>query len=69
MDHKLLRIEDVAALTGVAPATLRYWRWRDRGEGPASFRLGRRVVWDAAEVDAWISKQRKQGVNEHRPPA
>ena len=61
----LLRIKEVEARTGVPEATLRYWRYLTSAgtpTGPASFKLGRRVVWDAAECDAWIAEQRRQGV-------
>lgn len=39
-------------------STLRYWRHRDRGEGPPLFKIGRRVVAYADEVDAWVDEQR-----------
>jgi predicted DNA-binding transcriptional regulator AlpA len=52
----LLRIEEVAELTGVPVSTLRYWRYRDQGEGPPMFRLGRRVVAYADDVHAWVAK-------------
>src|SRR4051794_29028885 len=60
MDRTLLRIEEVADRTGIPIATLRFWRSRGEG-GPASFKLGRRVVFDAADVNAWIEAQRRQG--------
>ncbi|MGH3522270.1 MAG: helix-turn-helix domain-containing protein [Mycobacterium sp.] len=45
--------------------TLRYWRWQ--GEGPPWFKLGRRVVYDRAEFEAWIEAQkRSSGSNEAR---
>lgn len=55
----MLRIEQVSERTGVPVATLRYWRYQ--GTGPASFRLGRRVVYDAAEIERWINEQRRHG--------
>jgi predicted DNA-binding transcriptional regulator AlpA len=57
-DRKLLRIEEVSDRTGVPLGTLRYWRWQ--GTGPASYKLGRRVVYDLAAVDAWLDEQRQQ---------
>ena len=59
MDPTLLRIEDVETRTGVPAATLRYWRWK--GTGPASFKVGRRVVYDLSAFNAWLDEQRKQG--------
>lgn len=49
---RLLTLPEVAALTRVPVATLRYWR--AIGSGPRSFRLGRHVVYQAADVEAWI---------------
>lgn len=37
------------------PGTLRWWR--HIGAGPASFRLGRRVVYRKTDVDRWIQEQ------------
>ncbi len=51
----LLTTKDLSAETGVPEATLRYWRHRD--EGPASFRVGRRVVYRRAAVEEWLNAQ------------
>lgn len=48
----LLRIEQVASRTGVAVSTLRHWR--QAGTGPPFVRIGRRVIYRAGDVDAWI---------------
>lgn len=55
MSTELLRIEQVSERTGVPVNTLRYWR--QLGTGPKSARLGRRVVYRATDVDAWIDAQ------------
>ena len=47
----------VSEVTGVPVGTLRYWRHAD--QGPASFTLGRRVVYRQAEVEAWIEAQER----------
>lgn len=52
---ELLTTAEVAAQTRTPPATLRYWR--HCGEGPASFRLGRRVVYRLDVVERWITEQ------------
>jgi predicted DNA-binding transcriptional regulator AlpA len=57
----LLGTAEVSSWTGVPTETLRYWR--HRGEGPASFKLGRRVVYSAADVNAWIDQQRRATVS------
>lgn len=53
--QNLLRIEDVSRETGIAEATLRFWR--HQGTGPKSAKLGRRIVYRAADVEAWIDAQ------------
>lgn len=55
----LLNLEDVSALLQVPVATLRYWR--QRGEGPPSFRLGKRVMYRRADVGAWVDEQAAAG--------
>ena len=52
---ELLTISEVAAIVRAPIATLRYWR--HLGTGPRSFRLGRRVVYRAADLRAWIDAQ------------
>jgi DNA-binding transcriptional MerR regulator len=52
---ELLTLSEVAELTRVPIATLRYWR--SRGEGPETFRLGRRVVAFKDALDAWIRER------------
>lgn len=52
---KLLRIPEVAAMTGIPEATLRHWRATH--QGPPNTRLGRRVVYREADVLAWIDAQ------------
>lgn len=61
MDRTVLLMEDVAERTGKTLNTLRYWRYlTSAGEptGPRSYKLGRRVVYDLADVEAWLSEQR-----------
>ena len=53
---ELMTTNEVAALLRRPPGTLRYWR--HRGEGPPSFRVGQTVVYDRADVMAWIGEQR-----------
>ncbi|WGL50674.1 helix-turn-helix domain-containing protein [Nocardioides sp. BP30] len=63
MAGQLLRIEEVSEKTGVPVETLRWWRKRDKGEGPRSGKLGRRVVYYASDVEAWIRSS--LGAEEH----
>lgn len=46
---------EVSQMTGLPKGTLRYFR--STNQGPASFTLGRRVVYRLAEVQRWIAEQ------------
>lgn len=54
---QLLSITDVAARYGIPTATLR--TWRQRGAGPPGARLNGtgRLVFRAADVEAWVAAQ------------
>jgi DNA-binding transcriptional MerR regulator len=54
----LLSTAEVSELTGIPVETLRYWRHLRR-RGPVSFKLGRRVVYERGDVQAWLDQQRK----------
>lgn len=62
MRRTILTMAEVGELTRTPMATLRYWR--HQGTGPASFRLGRRVVYDESDVLAWLDRQRAAGRDE-----
>jgi excisionase family DNA binding protein len=44
---------EVAELVRTSPETVRYWR--HIGKGPASFKVGRRVLYEAADVESWLA--------------
>lgn len=52
---KIVQIEHVSEMTGIPVATLRFWR--HKGTGPRSFKLGGRVAYKVADVEAWIERQ------------
>jgi predicted DNA-binding transcriptional regulator AlpA len=56
MTRKILRPDEVHERTGVSVETLKYWR--AQGRGPRWYKLGRRVVYNLADVDAWLDEQR-----------
>lgn len=58
---KLMSVPEVSEMTGVPEATLRYWR--HKGIGPASARLGRRVVYRDTDVVAYINAQFEAATN------
>jgi predicted DNA-binding transcriptional regulator AlpA len=55
----LLTTQEVSERTRIPPETLRYFR--HRGIGPKSFKLGRRVLYAAEDVEAWIAAARESG--------
>jgi predicted DNA-binding transcriptional regulator AlpA len=60
--NELLTVEDVAEMTNglISVATLRYYRATGEG-GPRSGKLGRRVVYRRADVEAWINSAFEDG--------
>jgi predicted DNA-binding transcriptional regulator AlpA len=59
MDASIRSMEWVSDKTGIPINSLRYYR--AQGIGPKSFKLGRRVVYDVADVEAWIAEARAAG--------
>jgi len=53
---RFLTTAEVAELCRAPVETVRYWR--HMGRGPASFKVGRRVLYDADDVERWLAKQR-----------
>jgi excisionase family DNA binding protein len=53
MAHQFLTTSEVAERLRVPAATVRYWR--HIGTGPLGFKAGRKVLYDAHDVDAWIA--------------
>lgn len=53
---RVLTEQDVVQMTGLARGTLAYYR--HAGTGPRSYKLGRRVRYDEADVLAWIAAQK-----------
>lgn len=53
-----LTTEEVADLLRTAVNTVRYWRYT--GEGPRSFKVGRRVLYARADVEAFIQQARER---------
>lgn len=55
MDSEYFDSQDLEELTGTKASTWRYWA--SIGQGPHSFRLGRRRVWRRETVMAWLAEQ------------
>jgi len=52
----LLGTKEVSEWLGIPEETLRYWR--HIGSGPASFKLGGRVVYERDGCERWLEAQR-----------
>lgn len=52
--ERLLSTPEAAQLLGVAPDTLKVWRWRRTG--PPSVRVGRLVRYRSADLDSWLTE-------------
>ena len=55
-DDRLLTLPEIEQLSRVPVSTLRYYR--HRGDGPPTFKLGRRVVAWESDVRRWMQAQR-----------
>jgi prophage regulatory protein len=55
VDTDYLSSTQLEELTGTPASTWRYWA--GIGDGPPSFKLGRRRVWRRSAVEAWIQGQ------------
>jgi predicted DNA-binding transcriptional regulator AlpA len=59
MTARYLTTAEVAEMTRTPAETLRWMRYVSKG--PKSFKLGRRVLYDVEDVEAWIAEARKVG--------
>lgn len=56
--ERLLGPEELAGYLGVPVKTI--YRWRYRGEGPASYRVGRHVRYKFEDVEVWLQARRER---------
>lgn len=54
-ESEMLTVNDVAAMTRLAAGTLRSWRHTGT-DGPPSVKLGGRVLYRRADVEAWLNE-------------
>lgn len=57
---RLLTIDEVADRLRVPVLTVRWLR--QEGRFAPAIRVGRRLVWEASDIDAWLEQQRETGV-------
>jgi len=56
---KLLTITEVSEMLRTSPNTINYWIYQ--GTGPKSRKVGRRRLWDEADVLSWVDAQATVG--------
>ena len=57
MTTKYLTLSEVAEMLRMPVESVRYWR--HIGKGPASFKLGRRVLYAVEDVETFVDAARK----------
>ncbi len=55
MESEFCTAAQLEEWTGTKASTWRYWAMT--GQGPSSWKLGRRRVWTKAVVQAWLAEQ------------
>ena len=51
--ERLWSVQETSHYLSIPVATL--YRWRHRGDGPRSYRVGRHLRYDPTEVRQWLS--------------
>lgn len=59
---QLLTPAELAKQLHSTPATLAGWRYK--GMGPKFVKTGRKVLYRATDVDAWLTEKTQQGTGE-----
>jgi excisionase family DNA binding protein len=57
MDRQLMTIDEVAEYLRVAVLTIRWLR--QEGRFAPAIKVGRRLVWDRADLEAWVVSNRE----------
>jgi predicted DNA-binding transcriptional regulator AlpA len=60
--HRKLSVKEAAAYLGLSASTLN--KTRLNGNGPPYLKLGRRVVYDLHDVNAWACQRRRSNTSE-----
>jgi predicted DNA-binding transcriptional regulator AlpA len=61
-EQRRLNVAEAAQFTGLSKSTLN--KYRLTGAGPRYFQLGRRVVYDTAELSDWMDARRRRSTSE-----
>lgn len=57
-----LTTQEVATILRTSPETVRYWRHLGN-KGPASFKVGRRVLYAREDVEQFIAEARRKAAS------
>lgn len=57
MTRRLLMVEDLADLLAVTPGRVR--QMRHCGQLPPAIKIGRRLRWKAADIEAWLESAKE----------
>jgi hypothetical protein len=60
-DEDFLTLPEVAEILRVPVNTLRWWR--QRGDGPPFFKIGRHLVTTIGDLRAWIQEQKQRTID------
>jgi excisionase family DNA binding protein len=60
MTYELMNLQEVARYLRVPVPTIRWLR--HEGRFAPAIKVGRRLVWDAADVRAWAEEQRERSL-------
>lgn len=60
---RMLRTDEASKLIGLSPSTLA--KLRLTGGGPRYIKLGRTVVYDPADIEAWLRSHRRLSTSVH----
>jgi len=60
--HRYFRTIDAASYCGMAKSTLE--KLRVTGDGPPYLKIGRTVVYDAADLDEWLATKRRNSTSD-----
>ncbi len=61
-NERYLNTEDAATFLGLSRATLDKWRYT--GGGPLFSKLGNRVRYDRADLEAWMAKSKRRSTSD-----
>ena len=59
--RRMLRTEDAAGYVGLSASTL--CKLRLVGNGPRYIKIGKSVVYDPTDLDAWLSSKRRSSTS------